>query len=153
MFAFHTQVILETIRAEETPSSNGVYETTNVIINAGLADLFHKMLSATPEPEGFAIQNMRFVSACMCNATKRSSTFCENLVAKSIPREILKYLKTEKLDPEQHKELMGNEDVRTCVINLMCILHNVMKVCLFLKRSKNQEYNMDIFYCYFLKRI
>ncbi|KAK2181358.1 hypothetical protein NP493_403g09011 [Ridgeia piscesae] len=121
------KVILETIRAEETPSSNGVYETTNVIINAGLADLFHKMLSATPEPEGFAIQNMRFVSACMCNATKRSSTFCENLVAKSIPREILKYLKTEKLDPEQHKELMGNENVRTCVINLMCILHNVMK--------------------------
>ena len=84
----------------------------------------------------------------MCYATKRSSTICEYMVGKSIPREIFKYLKTEKLDPVKHSKLMLNEDVKECVINLMNILHNVMKVCrVFLERSKNQEYNIDIFYC------
>ena len=70
----------------------------------------------------------------MCNATNRSSTICEQLVDKSIPRDIFKYLKTEKLDPVQNLKLMDNEDVKVSVINLMCILHNVMKVCrVFLK--------------------
>ena len=145
MFAFHTQFILETIRAEKAPSSNGVYETTNVIINAGLAELFHKMLSATPEPEGLAIQNMRSVSACMCNATNRSSTICEKLVDKSIPRDIFKYLQTEKLDPGKNSKLMDNEDVKVAVINLMCTLHNVMKVCEILFKKVNIKNTIWIF--------
>ena len=41
---------------------------------------------------------------------------------------MLKYLKNDKLDPTTNPKRMKNDDVRICVINMMCVLHNVMKV-------------------------
>lgn len=116
------------MQAEKSPSCSGVYDTTDVIINDGLVKLFGKILSSSSEPSGIAIQNMRRVCACMCNATNRSFDACKQVVGLELPAQILKYLKHEKLDPKIHPTCMDDEDVKLTVINLMCTLHNVMKV-------------------------
>ncbi|KAI0228809.1 hypothetical protein LSAT2_020747 [Lamellibrachia satsuma] len=122
------EFILKAIQAETSTSVTAEYKTTDVIIKAGLAQLFGNILSELSEPSGIALQHMRLIAACMCNATNRSEDICKQVVDMALPQRILKYLKNDKLDPTTNPKRMENDDVRICVINMMCVLHNVMKV-------------------------
>ena len=106
-------------------------ETTNAVVELGLATLFAEIFSkcfyvdwSGPDGRSIAFSNMCRVALSMCNATDKSPVLCRQVVDDGLHTNILKYLNDPKLDPARAK----NTGIKNCVFSMMCILYNALKV-------------------------
>ena len=111
-------------------TQSDVLKATEAAVEFGLVSLFSDTYAkcfrldwAGPDGKQM-LTNMYLVASSVWNATDRSVVACEKVIHTGLSRDVLDYLSDDKVSPDT----LTTKGIRTCVLPLISILHNVAQV-------------------------